>query len=50
MSDHNTHWGTTLDEFLTDEGIREAAKTEAAVRVVAWQRPQQTEPPTDEKT
>ena len=33
----NPHWGTTLDEFLTKEGIREAAKAEALTRVVAWQ-------------
>ena len=33
----NPHWGSTLDEFLDAEGIREAAKTEAVTRVVAWQ-------------
>jgi antitoxin HicB len=33
----NPHWGTTLDEFLDTEGIREAAKVEALTRVVAWQ-------------
>ena len=33
----NPHWGTTLDEFLGEEGIREAAKAEALTRVVAWQ-------------
>jgi antitoxin HicB len=33
----NPHWGSTLDEFLGEEGIREAAKTEAVTRVVAWQ-------------
>jgi hypothetical protein len=33
----NPHWGSTLDEFLDEEGIREAAKTEAVTRVVAWQ-------------
>jgi antitoxin HicB len=31
------HWGTTLDEFLATENIRETAKTEALTRVVAWQ-------------
>jgi len=36
-SKKNLHWGSTLDEFLTEEGIREAAKTEAVTRVVAWQ-------------
>jgi len=33
----NSHWGSTLDEFLNEEGIREAAKAEAVTRVVAWQ-------------
>jgi antitoxin HicB len=33
----NPHWGSTLDEFLDEEGIREAAKAEAITRVVAWQ-------------
>jgi antitoxin HicB len=33
----NPHWGTSLDEFLGKEGIREAAKAEALTRVVAWQ-------------
>jgi hypothetical protein len=33
----NPHWGSTLDEFLDEEGIREAAKAEAVTRVLAWQ-------------
>ena len=33
----NRHWGSTLDDFLDEEGIREAAKAEALTRVVAWQ-------------
>ena len=33
----NPHWGSTLDEFLDEAGIRETAKTEAVTRVVAWQ-------------
>ena len=37
MSKRNPHWGTTLDTFLAEEGIREAAKAEAVTRVVAWQ-------------
>jgi len=37
MSKKNPHWGTTLDTFLDEDGIREAAKTEAVTRVVAWQ-------------
>jgi antitoxin HicB len=37
MSKKNPHWGTTLDEFLDENGIREVAKAEAVTRVVAWQ-------------
>jgi antitoxin HicB len=37
MSKKNPHWGTTLNAFLTEEGIREAAKAEAVTRVVIWQ-------------
>jgi hypothetical protein len=33
----NPHWGTTLDEFLTEDGTRQAAKAEASTRVVTWQ-------------
>jgi antitoxin HicB len=33
----NPHWGSTLDDFLDEEGVREATKTEAVTRVVAWQ-------------
>ncbi len=33
----NPHWGSTLDDFLKEEGIREAVKREAVTRVVAWQ-------------
>ena len=39
----NPHWGTSLDEFLAKEGIREAAKAEALTRVVAWQLSQEME-------
>ena len=35
MSKKNPHWGTTLDAFLDEDGIREAAKAEAVTRVVA---------------
>jgi hypothetical protein len=41
MTTPNPHWGTTLDSFLTKEGIREAAKAEAVTRVVAWQLTQE---------
>jgi antitoxin HicB len=39
----NPHWGTTLDAFLTEEGIHDSAKAEAATRVVAWQLSQEME-------
>ena len=43
MSKKNPHWGTTLDAFLNEEGIREAANVEAVTRVVAWQLGQEME-------
>jgi antitoxin HicB len=43
MNRKNPHWGTTLDAFLTEEGIREAAKAGAVTRVVAWQLSQEME-------
>jgi antitoxin HicB len=39
----NPHWGKTLDEFLAEEGLREAAKAEALTRVVAWQLTEEME-------
>jgi predicted transcriptional regulator len=33
----NSHWGSTLDDFLAEEGIREEATTAAIKRVIAWQ-------------
>ena len=39
----NPHWGATLDEFLSEEGIRKAARTEALTRVIAWQLTQEME-------
>ena len=33
----NPHWGSTLEDFLKEEGIYQAAKTTALLRVVAWQ-------------
>jgi DNA-binding phage protein len=41
MSRKNPHWGSTLDAFLNEEGIREAAHFEAITRVVAWQLAQE---------
>ena len=37
MSKKNPHWGSTLDDFLHEEGIYEAAKAEAVTRVISWQ-------------
>jgi DNA-binding phage protein len=34
---NNPNWGSSLDDFLKEEGIREAARTEALTRVVVWQ-------------
>jgi hypothetical protein len=39
----NPHWGTTLDSFLAEDGIRGTAKGEALTRVVAWQLSQEME-------
>jgi antitoxin HicB len=39
----NPHWGSTLDDFLNEEGIREAAKAGAVTRLVAWQLGQEME-------
>jgi len=33
----NPHWGSTLDDFLQTERIREAAHATATTRVIAWQ-------------
>jgi antitoxin HicB len=33
----NPHWGSTLDDFLAEEGIRETARVAAIKKVVAWQ-------------
>lgn len=43
MSNENPHWGSSLDSFLVEDGIREAARAEAATRVVAWQLGQEME-------
>jgi DNA-binding Xre family transcriptional regulator len=32
-----THWGSTLDDFLKEEGIYEEAKTQVAKEMIAWQ-------------
>jgi antitoxin component HigA of HigAB toxin-antitoxin module len=43
MTKKNPHWGTSLDRFLAEDGIREAARIEATTRVVAWQLSQEME-------
>jgi hypothetical protein len=43
VSAENPHWGEALDEFLAEEGIRETARTEALIRVVAWSLAQEME-------
>lgn len=37
MSEKNHPQGSTLDDFLLEEGIYEAAKAQAVTRVIAWQ-------------
>jgi DNA-binding transcriptional regulator LsrR (DeoR family) len=37
MKRKNPHWGSTLEDFLYEEGIRGSAKAKAVTRVVAWQ-------------
>lgn len=37
MSKKNQHLGSTLDDFLHEEGIYEAAKSAAVTRVISWQ-------------
>jgi antitoxin HicB len=33
----NPNWGSTLEDFLEEEGIREEATTAAIKQVIAWQ-------------
>ena len=37
MTKKNQHWGSTLDDFLHEEGIYESTKVEAVTRVISWQ-------------
>jgi antitoxin component HigA of HigAB toxin-antitoxin module len=41
MNEPNPHWGSTLDDLLAEDGHREAARTEALTRVIAWQLSQE---------
>ncbi|MBN8925558.1 MAG: Fis family transcriptional regulator [Rhodospirillales bacterium 69-11] len=43
MTERKRHWGTTLDAFLSEDGMREAARAEAVTRVIAWQLAQEME-------
>ena len=43
MSKKHPHWGSSLDSFLAEDGIREAARAEATTRVVAAQLSQEME-------
>lgn len=43
MTNGNPRWGTSLDDFLAEDGIREAARAEAVTRVIAWQLAQEME-------
>ncbi len=37
----NPHWGSTLDDFLKEEGIHETTTTAAMKSVIAWQLSQE---------
>ena len=37
MTKKNPHWGSTLDDLLREDGTRDATRSEAITRVVAWQ-------------
>jgi antitoxin HicB len=37
MNTNNHHLGSSLDDFLHEEGIYDAAKAEAVTRVISWQ-------------
>lgn len=41
MNEENKYWGSTLSDFLLEEGIYEEAKAQAATRVISWQLAQE---------
>ena len=43
MIGKNPHWGSSLDDLLAEDNIREEVRAEAATRVVAWQLGQEME-------
>ena len=44
----NPHRGTSLEDFLHEEGIREEATVAAVKRVIAWQLRQEMEKEADQ--
>jgi antitoxin HicB len=43
MTARNSHWGSSLEDFLDEDGIREEVRAEAITRVIAWQLTQEME-------
>jgi len=41
MDSKNPHWGSSLDDFLKEEGIFDEVCAEAISRAVAWQLSQE---------
>ena len=41
MNEKNKHWGSTLNDFLYEEGSYEEAKAQATARVISWQLAQE---------
>ena len=37
MTKKSKHWGSSLDDFLKEEGIYDEAKTQVAKEMIAWQ-------------
>lgn len=37
MKRKNKHWGSSLEDFLHEDGILETTKAEAITRVISWQ-------------
>lgn len=41
MTERNPHWGSSLNDFLDEEGIREEVRAQSISRVIAWQLSQE---------
>ncbi len=41
MTERNPHWGSSLNDFLDEEGIREEVRAQSISRVIAWQLTQE---------